>query len=727
MDESENTRALERLVEEQLSAVTDALPVLVSYIDASHRYRFVNRTFEKWLARSRENVIGRHVLDVVGQDIYEKIREPLIRALAGQTVRFETRMSLPGLGERDLEATLTPEVTSNGTVRGTVNLVSDITDRRQLELAQERAGRQLAASAARLELLARVSRTFAEAESDLATLLRVVALEITRRFGDTCAISLRSDADRSGVDDTLLGVPVFFDRDEEARTLLAQVVDGNRGRLDDAVVKTVVRTGRGLRDPQISPGRSPVFTDERYCEWLKRFPVRGMMAAPLRVVDRVIGVVVCTRRGVESSPDEEDLGLLCEVADRAAIAIDNAQLVAKLNDAYAERDVLYELTDGVNRAESLEGVYAPALDAISRQLRLERCAFLLFDPDGVIRFKASRGLSESYRRAVEGHSPWRPDELNAAAVVIPDVMNAPGLERYRTTFASEGIRSLAFVPVANGGRLLGKFVLYSEVAREFSAAEIKRAQTIADQVSAAVGQKQTQAERERLIEELTRTVRLNELLAGILSHDLRNPLGAILMSATVLLRKTTDETVARTAGRILSAGTRMNRMIAQLLDLTRVRAVGTLPIERARVDLAVIFRQAIDELPEKSSGEMVQFQHLGDTRGWWDGDRLAQVASNLVGNALKHGVAGQAVIVQIDGGDPSVVTVSVKNAGMIEPDLLPIVCEPFQGGKLHDRRGGLGLGLFITREIVTAHRGGLDISSKDDATTFTIRLPRAAP
>jgi two-component system sensor histidine kinase/response regulator len=219
---------------------------------------------------------------------------------------------------------------------------------------------------------------------------------------------------------------------------------------------------------------------------------------------------------------------------------------------------------------------------------------------------------------------------------------------------------------------------------------------------------------------------MNELFIGILGHDLRNPLGAILMSATVLSRKVPDDSVGRTVARIISAGERMNRMISQLLDFTRVRASGVLAIEPTRGDAVVVFRQAVDELSLIASGRELRVEQRGDTCGWWDIDRLVQVASNLVGNAVHHGTPDKGVDVRVDGTDAEQVTIAVRNGGMIPRNLLAHVFEPFQSGEVRDRRSGLGLGLFISKEIVAAHRGTLSVACDDDLTTFTVTLPRGA-
>jgi signal transduction histidine kinase len=217
---------------------------------------------------------------------------------------------------------------------------------------------------------------------------------------------------------------------------------------------------------------------------------------------------------------------------------------------------------------------------------------------------------------------------------------------------------------------------------------------------------------------------MNEWFIGILGHDLRNPLGAILMSATVLARKVTDDGTGRTVRRILSAGERMNRMIAQLVDFARVRASGGLAIEPKRSDAAAVFRLAVDQSAATQRDREVRFEHHGDTCGFWDGERLAQVAANLVGNAFRHGAPERAVEVQVMGTDAERVSIAVRNGGTIPGELLPRVFEPFQSADVRARRTALGLGLFITREIVASHRGNLMVDSAGDATTFTVTLPR---
>jgi signal transduction histidine kinase len=238
--------------------------------------------------------------------------------------------------------------------------------------------------------------------------------------------------------------------------------------------------------------------------------------------------------------------------------------------------------------------------------------------------------------------------------------------------------------------------------------------------------KRLELELKRQNEELLRTVRFSEMFVGILGHDLRNPLSAITTAASLLARRAETDKVSRPAARILSSAGRMARMIDQLLDFTRIRLGQGLPLSRSENDLAEVCRMAIDEVD--GAGEGVDLRVRENTVGSWDGDRLMQLVSNLVGNALAHGAGTAPVQVIADGHSAEEVVLEVKNAGAIAPAVLPIIFEPFRSGKdrKEDQSSGLGLGLYITRQIVFAHSGSIEArSTQEEGTCFTVRLPRA--
>jgi len=236
-------------------------------------------------------------------------------------------------------------------------------------------------------------------------------------------------------------------------------------------------------------------------------------------------------------------------------------------------------------------------------------------------------------------------------------------------------------------------------------------------------------QKHQLAEELahrTETLRLNEMFVAVLGHDLRNPLSAIIMGFEVIDHWSPDGPVKDLATRTLTSALRMSRMIEDLLDLSRARLGAGIPISRRETDLAVLMQRAIEEHSATQSDRPVQFRHTGNTIGWWDPDRLLQVVSNLLGNALQHGSGGP-IDALLDGSGTDTVYLTVSNDGVIATDDRAALFDPFRSGRRgDDSAAGLGLGLYIVQQIVLAHGGSVRVESQD-RTSFEIALPRALP
>ena len=220
------------------------------------------------------------------------------------------------------------------------------------------------------------------------------------------------------------------------------------------------------------------------------------------------------------------------------------------------------------------------------------------------------------------------------------------------------------------------------------------------------------------------------IFLGILGHDLRSPLSAILLGADVLLR--TDDLGAKPtkiASRIYSSVKRASEIVGDLLDFTRSQVGPGIPIRKAPIDIAPVCERIVEECRTVHADADIVLHTVGSAIGSFDGARLEQVFSNLINNAVQHGdgIAPVTVVLECVG---DAVLFHVHNMGRPIPDeVLPCIFNPMdryspQSAVEHGPYASLGLGLFIAAEIITAHEGHIEVtSSAASGTSFKVRLP----
>ena len=221
-------------------------------------------------------------------------------------------------------------------------------------------------------------------------------------------------------------------------------------------------------------------------------------------------------------------------------------------------------------------------------------------------------------------------------------------------------------------------------------------------------------------ESLEHALRLNDTMVAVLTHDLRSPLSAMLLCAEKLAMQLPQEpAVQRTLGQLESSGWRMARMVEQLLDFSRIRT-GGLRVEPAPHDAGLLVTAAVEEAQRANPAAHFRLELGQDLAFRADADRISQVLSNLLGNAVVHGAQApvQVSVRQLDGG----VEITVANQGHIEASLLPRLFEPFKGNFKPSH--GLGLGLYIADQFVRAHGGRLEAANHGDQVRFSAWLPR---
>ncbi len=227
---------------------------------------------------------------------------------------------------------------------------------------------------------------------------------------------------------------------------------------------------------------------------------------------------------------------------------------------------------------------------------------------------------------------------------------------------------------------------------------------------------------------LAAAAQFRERVIGIVSHDLRDPINAIFLTAKVLLLQDgLEDRHRKLAVRIETSAERASRMIRDLLDYTQAHLGSRIPIERRPTDLHAVVNQAVEEARTRHPQRQIDVSENGDIQGEWDADRLTQVVGNLLSNALDYSPLATSVRV-VAQGEEDWVSLSIQNEGdPIPAERLPYIFEPMQRAVLdeHNARRSVGLGLYIVKHLVEAHGGNIAVHTTEaEGTTFTVRLPR---
>ncbi|HWK88909.1 MAG TPA: ATP-binding protein [Longimicrobium sp.] len=247
------------------------------------------------------------------------------------------------------------------------------------------------------------------------------------------------------------------------------------------------------RTPAVHLGEAAFAEITRELGWHDRY--HGELASTTRDGQELtVEISAFTVRGADGAPMCH-VGIIRDVTERK-------RAERELQARYEQLGILYRITDAMGRAGALEEIYDAALGGLEGAMGARRASVLLFDDAGVMRFVAWRGISDGYRAAVDGHSPWQRDTPDPRPITIPDVAGdaSLGAELCRTVLG-EGIRACGFFPLVTQGRLLGKFMLYYDDPHPFTPEDVQLAQTIAGQVAVAIARKRDeQALREQLAE-----------------------------------------------------------------------------------------------------------------------------------------------------------------------------------------------------------------------------------
>jgi PAS domain S-box-containing protein len=664
--------------EEELKVTTDAIPALISYVDREGYYRFVNRQYEVWFGKPREEVLGRHLRDVLGQQAYESILTGVDRVLRGERFDFEAFVPYRDGGGRHVHVSYVPRV-EDGEVVGFFALVSDISDRKKAELVHEESKR-------RLRLALRGSR-MGTWDLDLTTGVM------------TCSETCKANYGRLPTD--------AFSYEDLARS----VHEDDRRRWEHAIQEAISRAADFEVEYRVTwPDQS--------VHWVN---VRGTCIPDERgeiVAVSGLSLDITERRRVEESLRENERRVASEAAALSRLHEATSQLLAdeKRHAALLER--VAAASRSMNSVLSAESVV---------RILTEEAREILGACFAVTSFTTDEGCHQEVQAAVTDPShdlsvDPRPTLDQELARKVCEENRPIRIPRAGESLALSG--RLAAPLMGHGEKNLGVIQLADKHDADFTLEDEAVLAQLAAIASAGL-------ENARLYERIREQDQRKDEFLATLAHELRNPLAPVRNALQILRLGVDDPTTLDARNLMERQVAHMVRLIDDLLDVSRITR-GKVELKREPVDLRVVLDAALEvSQPLIHANGHGFFASRAEEPLVLDADptRIAQVVSNLLNNAAKYTPEGGRIELSAErDGREAVIRVRDNGVG-IPREMLPKVFELFtQVGRTIDRsQGGLGIGLALVHRLVGMHDGTVAAESDGlgQGSTFVVRLPLA--
>ncbi|HKG23959.1 MAG TPA: GAF domain-containing protein, partial [Blastocatellia bacterium] len=706
--------------------LADAVPQMVWTSLADRGINYTNRGWHEYTGQSLEETLGSGWTEVLHPEDSDRTIETWRRAVESGSqyqVIYRLRRGADGAFRWHIGRAL-PLRDEAGNVVKWFGTCTDIEDQKRSEES--------------LRFLAEASHVLSSS-LEYETTLKTVARLAVPVFADWCAVDM---FDESGAISRLIVAHKDPEKVELAHELQRHYSpDPNRL----SPIGEVLRTGKSLFIPEIHDSLLEAnASDAGNLQLIRALGLKSCIAVPLLARGTILGAITFVSAESGRVYDSEDLTFAQELAQRAALAVDNARLYDETRRALDTRQQAVELHRTVEERLSLlvqasETLIAtPVLSEVLPAILNLSSSLVAADAHAVWRYTladnqwrivSASGLSEGYKHAAIQVADSTASTMDSP-IVAEDVYAEPLLAARTDFHRLENIQSLMAVPLRTRGRLSGTLVFYYRVRHRFSELEIRIATALSNMAAAAITSAGLYEEQILMRAEAERANRTKDEFLATVSHELRTPLNAIMGWSQILRRGKYDESSLRHAVETIERNARaQGQIINDILDVSRI-ITGKLPLDVRPLELSSVIESAIETVRPAAQAKEIRIQTILDTgAGPVSGDvnRLQQVIWNLLSNAVKFSPRGGRVQVRLERVNSHVeITVSDTGRG-ITPDFLPWVFDRFRQADSSTSRthGGLGLGLAIVRHLVELHGGTVHAESEGEGkgAVFTVTLP----
>ncbi|MBW4500127.1 MAG: PAS domain S-box protein [Scytonema hyalinum WJT4-NPBG1] len=717
--------------EQRFKTLAENSPDIISRIDSEFRHIYVSPAIEQVTGIPAEEFIGKTNIDLgmppescrLWHENWQQI------FTTGQSRSIEFNFEALN-GTRWYQSRFVPEFAADGTVESIIGYARDVTELKRVE-QQER-------------FLAQASQTFAAASLDLQTVLNTITRLVSEYTGDVCVLSLLS------LDGQWLEPVSVYHVDPQVRQFVNELLSSYPRRVDEGIGGQVMQTGEALLMPVTSQEELRAVIKPEYQRYLERFKVYSTLLVPLKVRGQAIGVLSLTRNHPGEPHNTNDQTLFQNLADRAAMAIANAQLYqqAQLSRQQAEQTA--------DRNARLLSVTA----ALSESLTPPQVAKVIVEQSTAVLNACSAMMAILNKNGTEleiVYSVGYPQDIGEWRC-FPITTQVPLAEAVRTGepiweestearvaryphlaeyYAQCNYASWISLPLMVEGRAVGgislNFTQFSPLSDDDRAFILALAQQCAQAIVRAQLYEAEQQALAAAVREAARSAAANrtkdEFLA-VLSHELRTPMNPILGWTKLLREGKLNASKTAAALETIERNAKLQvQLIEDLLNISRILQ-GKLSLNTCPVNLESTIEAALKTVDLAAQAKAIQIQthfesDVGNVLG--DATRLQQVIWNLLSNAIKFTPNGGRVEIHLKQVEKQAQIVVSDTGKGINPDFLPYVFDYFRQADSSITRtfGGLGLGLAIARHIVELHGGTIQAESPGEGqgATFTVRLP----